>query len=125
VRAAFDRARNTLLYAFFDYDLLVVGEMVSFGAIELALKHRLYGPKGTSRGTLRNLVDGGRTAGVLPPAIRSGNDLDNPIETLIHLRNSVSHGTTDIHSPAMALEILSACAFWVDHLYPHRCTANT
>ncbi|MDJ0448843.1 hypothetical protein [Methylocystis sp. JR02] len=60
VRAAFDRARNTMIYAFFDYDLLVVGEMQAFGAFELSLKHRLNGHGGASRGTLlRNLVERG------------------------------------------------------------------
>jgi hypothetical protein len=67
IRHAFDRARNTLIYAFFDYDLFVVGEVQAFGAFELALKHRLNGHGGASRGTLRNLVDRARKAGVLPP----------------------------------------------------------
>jgi len=57
VVAAFDRARNTTIYAFFDYDLFVVGEVQAFGAFELALKHRLNGHGGAARGTLRNLVD--------------------------------------------------------------------
>lgn len=35
VGAAFDRARNTLIYAFFDYDLFVVGEVQTFCAFEL------------------------------------------------------------------------------------------
>ena len=43
VRDAYDRARNAKLYAFFDYDLFVVGEVQAFGAFELALKHRLNG----------------------------------------------------------------------------------
>ena len=45
VAAAFDRARNTIIYAFFDYDLFVVGEVQAFGAFELALKHRLNGSR--------------------------------------------------------------------------------
>lgn len=36
---AFDRARNTIIYAFFDYDLFVVGEVQAFGAFELALRY--------------------------------------------------------------------------------------
>lgn len=66
VGAAFDRARNTVIYAFFDYDLFVVGEVQAFGAFELALKHRLNGHGGAARGTLRNLVDRARKAGILP-----------------------------------------------------------
>ena len=37
VQAALDRARNTMIYAFFDYDLFVVGEVQAFGAFELEL----------------------------------------------------------------------------------------
>ncbi|WP_221098234.1 hypothetical protein [Rhizobium binae] len=60
VTTAFDRARNVMLYAFFDYDLFVVGEVQAVGAFELALKHQLNGHGGRSRGTLRNLVDQAR-----------------------------------------------------------------
>lgn len=60
VREAFDRARNLMIYAFFSYDLLVVAELQAFGAFEFALKHRLKGTKGSSRGTLRNVVDQAR-----------------------------------------------------------------
>lgn len=117
-RAAFDRARNTMIYAFFDYDLLMVfGEVQALGAFEFALKHRLNGQGGASRGTLRNLVDRARKAGTLPFA-PDANALCDPIEALIALRNGLSHGTADIHSPGMALEIAEACAFWIDHIYP-------
>jgi hypothetical protein len=37
---AFDRARSIFVYAWFDYDLLVVGENQAFSAFELALKIR-------------------------------------------------------------------------------------
>ena len=118
VGAAFDRARNTLIYAFFDYDLFVVGEVQAFGAFELALKHRVNGHGGASRGTLRNLVDRARKNGFLPALISGANALPDPIEALIALRNGLSHGTSDIHSPGMALEVVEACAFWIAHLYP-------
>jgi hypothetical protein len=48
-----------MIYAFFDYDLLVVGEVQALGAFEIALKHRLNGHGGASRGTLRNLIVSG------------------------------------------------------------------
>ncbi len=118
VSAAFDRARNTIIYAFFDYDLFVVGEMQAFGAFELTLKHRLNGHGAAARGTLRNLVDRARKGGVLPPLTAGANALADPIEALIALRNGLSHGTSDIHSPGMALEVVEACAFWITHLYP-------
>ncbi len=118
VQIAFDRARNTIIYAFFDYDLFVVGEVQAFGAFELALKHRLNGHGGISRGTLRNLVDRARKGGFLPALTSGSNALSDPIEALIALRNGLSHGTSDIHSPGMALEVVEACAFWITHLYP-------
>ncbi len=118
VSAAFDRARNTIIYAFFDYDLFVVGEVQAFGAFELTLKHRLHGHGAAARGTLRNLVDRARKGGVLPPLTPGANALTDPIEALIALRNGLSHGTSDIHSPGMALEVVEACAFWITHLYP-------
>lgn len=120
VLAAYDRARNTIIYAFFDYDLFVVGEVQAFGAFELALKHRLNGHGGAARGTLRNLVDRARKAGVLPPLTTGANTLSDPIEALIALRNGLSHGTSDIHSPPMALEVVEACASWIDHVFPPR-----
>lgn len=114
VQAAFDCARNTTIYAFFDYDLCVVGEVQAFGAFELALKHRLDGSGGVSRGTLRKLVGRARNAGVLPPLTEGANAMLDPIEALIELRNELSHGTSDIHSPGMALQAIEACAFWIN-----------
>ncbi|MFM0433722.1 hypothetical protein PQQ75_32270 [Paraburkholderia aspalathi] len=116
VQAAFDRARNAIIYAFFDYDLFVVGEVQAFGAFELALKHRLNGRGNASRGTLRNLVDRARKAEVLPSITPSTDGSIDPIEALIVLRNELSHGTSDIHSPGMALQVIEACAFWINHV---------
>lgn len=116
VQVAFDRARNTIIYAFFDYDLFVVGEIQAFGAFELALKHRLNSHGGASRGTLRNLVDRARKAGILPLPARNANTPIDPIEALILLRNELSHGTSDIHSPGMALQLVETCAFWINHV---------
>jgi hypothetical protein len=118
VRAAFDRARNTIIYAFFDYDLFVVGEVQAFGAFELALKHKLNGHGGAARGTLRNLVDRARKTGVLPALVPGPTVISDPIEALIALRNGLSHGTSDIHSPGMAFEVVIACASWIDHVFP-------
>jgi hypothetical protein len=118
VQKAFDRARSVMVYAFFDYDLFVVGEVQAFGAFELALKFRLNGHRGDARGTLRNLVDRARKAGTLPPLAHGNTPMSDPIEALIALRNGLSHGTSDIHTPGMALNILAACADWIDFLFP-------
>lgn len=117
VQMAFDRARNILIYAFFDYDLFVVGEIQVFGAFELALKHRLNGHSGPTRGTLRNLVDRARKAAILPPLVPSGQVIADPIEALIALRNGLSHGNSEIHSPGMAFEIVATCAHWIDSVF--------
>jgi hypothetical protein len=45
----------------------------------------------------------------------------DPIEAIIHLRNALAHGTSDIHSPGMAMDVLEACAREIDRLFP----ANT
>lgn len=117
--AAFDRARNAMIYAFFDYDLLVVGEVQALGVLELALKFRMNGHGGSARGTLRNLVDRARKAGVLPPTVPGNMPLNDPIEALVTLRNGLSHGNADIHSPGMAMGILEACAQWIDYVFPN------
>jgi hypothetical protein len=119
VTAAFDRARNTIVYAFFDYDLFVVGEVQAFGALELALKFRMNGHGGSTRGTLRNLVDRARKAGVLPQTTPGNIRLNDPIEALVALRNGISHGNVDIHSLGMMVGIMEACAHWIDHVFPN------
>lgn len=120
VQKAFDRARSIMLYAFFDYDLFVVGEIQAFGAFELALKFRLSGHGGDARGTLRNLVDRARKTGALPPMVEGSMLMADPVEALIALRNGLSHGSAEIHSPGMALKILAACADWIYLLFPSR-----
>ena len=45
--------------------------------------------------------------------------LNDPIEALVALRNGLAHGSADIHSPAMAMGILEACAQWIDHVFPN------
>lgn len=70
------------------------------------------------RSTLRNLVDQARKAAILPPLVASGHAFHDPVEVLIALRNGLSHGNSEIHSPGMALEVLTACAYWIDHTFP-------
>ena len=118
VRAAYDRARNIMLYAYFDYDLLVVGEVQAFGAFELALKHRLNGHGLPERGTLRNLVDRARKADIFPKLAPGAPIVDDQVEVMIHLRNDLAHGNSDIHPPGMALQILEMCASGIDTVFP-------
>lgn len=123
VRDAFDRARNTLLYAFFDYDLMVVAGNQAFGAFELALKHRLNGHGGPAKGTLRNLVDRARKQQIFPPLPQRNPSLAwrppvDPIEAMIALRNDLAHGTSQVHSPGIAMDLLSTCAWAIDLVFP-------
>lgn len=123
VQAAFDRARNTLVYAFFDYDLLVVGEGQALSAFELALKHRLNAMGGAPRGTLRNLVDKARKLGVIAPLLAPPLVLMDPIEALIGIRNALLHGNAEIHSPGMALDVVEACAREINAVFPAQARA--
>lgn len=118
VRDAYDRARNTMLYAYFDYDLLVVGEVQAFGAFELALKHRINGHGLDAKGSLRTLVDRARKRGVFPKLPPEGGVFTDPVEAMIALRNGLSHGTSQIHSPGMAMQVLEICAWGIDTVFP-------
>lgn len=118
VRDAYDRARNTMLYAFFDYDLLVIGEVQAFGAFELALKHRINGHGMAAKGTLRNLVDRARKQGVFPKLDPSVPITVDRVEAMILMRNGLAHGNSEIHSPGMALQVLELCAWGIDTVFP-------
>lgn len=115
---AFDRARHVMLYAFFDYDLLVMGEIQAFGAFELALRHRLHGGAEGRTGTLRNLVDQARKAKIFGPAPPKDQLFSDPIEAMIMLRNGLAHGTSDVHAPGMALSVLDSCKRGIDAVFP-------
>lgn len=108
VAAVFDRARNTMLFAFFEYELWVVGELQAFGAFELAIKRRLEAIGVSSSGTMRKRIDRARKHGIMPGVDKLATDHDE-CEALILMRNELSHGSFDIHTPAMALTVLRAC----------------
>jgi hypothetical protein len=55
---------------------------------------------------------------ILPSLDTDSNSPGDPIEALITLRNGLSHGSSDVHSPAMALDVVATCASWIDHVYP-------
>lgn len=118
VAEAYDRARNTMLYAFFDYDLFVVGEVQAYGAFELALKHRINGHGGDQRGSMRKLVDQARKVGIFPKLAASVGPFDDPIEAMILLRNSLAHGNSQVHTPGMAMQVLESCAWGIDIVFP-------
>lgn len=112
IRASFDRARNVFLYAWFCYELLVVSELQAFGALELALKHKLLGPsqKSSSLGRLLRMA---RQKGLLPP---SAGGIDH-FDALLMMRNSLAHGTLEVHTPEMSITVLLGCAEVINELY--------
>lgn len=113
VRDAFDRARNLVLYAYFDYDLLVNAEIQALGAVELALRLRLAGQ---SSDTLHNLVERARKHCIFPKWSRA-QPIDRA-QSLVAMRNGLSHGTTDIHTPGMTMIVLEACGWAIDCAFP-------
>ena len=70
------------------------------------------------RETLRNLFDRARKEGILPPLSPKDRPLSDPIEAMIALRNGLSHGTADLHLPAMAVNVVEACACVIGIIYP-------
>lgn len=118
VRDSFDRARNILLYAWFNYDLLVTAESQAFGAFELALKRRLYGKGAGKSSALFKLINEARELGVLPAQSKNEAVQIDLIEALRLMRNELAHGTTDVHSPAMAFDVVKACGNAIDLVFP-------
>ena len=125
VRASFDRTRNIFLYSWFDYELLLVAELLACTTFEFALKHRLrqLGQAPKKQGTLRVLMDKGRSIGLLPKLAVIPGDAAVPAppdayEAMLILRNDFAHGTADIHTPAMAFQFISFCTYAINALYP-------
>jgi hypothetical protein len=111
VRVAFDRARNAFVYAWYCYELLVVCEMQAFAALELALRLRLHVLESSKNGGLDHLFRRATQENVLPA-------LENRrVAKLIALRNKLAHGHLEIHTPKMALQLLSQCAAIIDQLF--------
>jgi hypothetical protein len=105
-----------MIYTFFEYELWVVGELQAFGALELALKPRLATIGVPTSGTMRTRIDRARKHGLMPPAKPGGSPWDSG-EALIQMRNELSHGSFDVHTPAMALTVLRSCADQISSLY--------
>lgn len=119
VAASFDRARSILLYAWFDYDLLVPAQTQALATVELALRHRVYGNGGPTKATFYNLITLARKQEVLPPLGESIEErrLDM-YEVLRHLRNALAHGNADRIHPSQAVDVLRICRMVISNLYP-------
>jgi len=112
VRVAFDRARNVFVYAWYCYELLVVCELQAFAALELALRTRLHRSHSIKEAGLHLLFSRAVRKELLP-----GLD-KHRFDELIAVRNKLAHGHLEIHTPKMALELLSRCAAIIDQLFP-------
>jgi hypothetical protein len=112
IRTSFDRARNVFLYAWFCYELLVVSELQAFGALELALKLKLLGPS-QKMSSLGRLLRTARQEGLLSP---SAGGIDQ-FDALLMMRNSLAHGTLEVHTPEMSLTVLLGCAEVINQLF--------
>lgn len=118
VQASIDRAKNLLLYAFFAYDLLIVGTIQALTTFELALKLRIEFEGLKPNKSLGPLIEQARKAGILPPRLPTQAGVLDPFDTLRHLRNDLAHGTSDIHSPVMALEFAAMAGRAISEVFP-------
>lgn len=122
IQNAFDRCRSCFLYAWFAYELMVVAEAQALASLELALKERLGRsmPGEKKVNGLGGRLSAAVTRGLLaPPTVHSGQPDKHFIVKTI--RDELAHGSEDIHSPQMALDIIRICAELIAELYP---TAN-
>lgn len=117
VRNVYRRALHCLLYAWFDYEFMVTAEAQALAGFELALTLRLNRPAPAPPliglgATLREAI----AAGYLPPPDPSHQP--NEYFLLRSIRNDLAHGASDIHPPALAIEIIRRCAELINLLHP-------
>ena len=111
-KEAFDRARNTFVYAWFSYDLGALAEAQALFAVELALQLRL-GPRVHPKDTISNLIEKATKDGHIAP-----NAGGPPLALVFRaMRNEWAHGSVHIHTPAMTLGLLRTCAGLINEAF--------
>lgn len=65
-----------------------------------------------------SFADRARKQGIIPKEPHGEGRASDSVEGLILMRNWLSHGTSEVHSPGMALVILGACARWINQIQP-------
>ncbi len=117
VRTAFQRALHCFLYSWFDYEMMVIAEAQAIASFELALKLKLNRPADAPplhglNQRLKAAID----AGHLPRP----DPAQQPDEYLIlrSIRNELAHGSGDVHSPALVVEVFVRCGAFIGQLYP-------
>ncbi len=119
VREAFDRSRNCFLYAWFSYELTVVAESQALASLELALKERLGAlvpPVKKLRGLGARLSAAVKRGILAAPNSTPGVPDRHFIVSAI--RNELSHGSKEVHTPDWALDVIRMCAELITELYP-------
>jgi hypothetical protein len=112
VSVAFDRARNAFVYAWFSYDLGALAEAQALFTVELALRHRL-GERAHEKDSIGNLIEKSIKDGVL------AEHSSGPPRAFVFrmMRNEWAHGSVHIHTPAMTLDMLEACANLINEAF--------
>lgn len=104
IRAMFDRARNAVVYAWFAYELTVLGQQYALATLEAALRLH-YRPAG--RTSLDPLIRRAVADGTFPATV--GSHAGRP-PWLATLRNYWAHGANSFGTPLLACETLRRCA---------------
>jgi hypothetical protein len=112
-RLAFDRARNAFLYAWFSYDLGALAEAQALFTVELALRLRL-GERAHKTDSISNLIEKAIADGIVGDNAPGTPGL---ALTFRMMRNEWAHGSTHIHTPAMTLQLLDACADLINEAF--------
>jgi hypothetical protein len=114
VRTSFSRGLQSLLYAWFDYELMPLAEGQALAAVENAMRARV-GPLAPKTKSLSQLFDVAYKHLILQTPDRTQ---PNDYDFVIRMRNQIAHGSTHISSPPMVFTLFEICADLIDELFP-------
>src|SRR3546814_19317960 len=72
----------------------------------MAIQMKLRAIGHEMKGTMHNLIEKGRKCGIIPPIAPGTVSAQDPFAALVKIRNAIAHGTTDVHTPASAFDVL-------------------
>src|SRR3546814_1333778 len=107
--------RSTLTDTLFPYTTLFRSQALA--AFEMAIQMKLRAIGHEMKGTMHNLIEKGRKCGIIPPIAPGTVSAQDPFEALVKIRNAIAHGTTDVHTPASAFDVIKACSIQIERLY--------